>query len=246
MKKFTKNRNKLGKWLFLKWNTLTKDEGYHRTFSDNELKSIRDVWGLNKQELKKLSPNGSTKIWFESLYVTSKTKESNRHNWDEDKECFKKYVNVKNEKEFMAGVMECLKYNFEPFSVYKQDGTIDVELIAMILPNIYRKPLYRKFGKFHGVQELNINYSTIEEEIEASVNEFGNEKVIHPVTGKPVEREEFSYILVDPLRMSFDHKADDNIRVSDEHIKRFPIEPQNTFEAFHQLVLSTIPGKKRS
>jgi hypothetical protein len=92
--------------------------------------------------------------------------------------------------------MECLKYHFEPFALKKPDGEYDFELIREILPKIYRKPLYQKFGAFYGVKSLNLKPPKV---IGASAALDEEKPVYHPETGLEAEREEYQFIVINPV-----------------------------------------------
>ena len=164
VKKEFQNRNRLYRNLFKAWNQQTTSEDANRQeFSQDQKKGIAKALGMTvgseyfEAFFAKLHPSGSTLCSLESLYVVKDGK--------------KRYVKKGDEKDFMAGIMECLKYHFEPckikneedgshFSggVFKKDsGQFNVELLFEVLPAIYKQRLYAKIGAFYGDPRLNMN-----------------------------------------------------------------------------------------
>ena len=104
-------------------------------------------------------------------------------------------------KEYLYGVMECIKYHFKNDALQLQDKSYDVGLMADILNNTKGKRLYSRFGAFYDVKELNFNRlekehidedptkqqtdEEIEEEIMATTDGVGSfaDQSAHPGTG---------------------------------------------------------------
>ena len=68
--------------------------------------------------------------------------------------------------DYIAGIMECIKYHFKPAmflqSYVDADGKLkkqhDVAAILEVLTNTYRKRLYTRFGFFYGLKQLALNF----------------------------------------------------------------------------------------
>lgn len=205
VRKSKQNRNELHRWLMLNWNMQTLDIKARRTeFKAEDYEAIRKGnKTLTDADLAKLNPKGSTLISLENLFVFNISKVGKFDKWDAEKKRWKHYVNSGDTKEFMSGVLECIKYHFEPMALNQDDKTYDLELLREILPAIKGKPLYRKFGNLHGVKELNIN-ETIEGEIEDIVKETANQHVTHPETGSPVTNANFKYMMLSAKSIFYD------------------------------------------
>lgn len=162
VKKAEQNRNQLYEDILLAWNRQTTwEEAPRKVFSETQKAAIAKAlkWENTNLVDDLLDPTGSTLCGLESLYVLKDGK--------------KRYVNPENEKEFMAGIMECLKYHFEPCKVKKDketgeinlkqgamnqpNGRFDIDLIIEVLPAIYGQRLYAKIGAFYGDARLNMN-----------------------------------------------------------------------------------------
>lgn len=200
------NRNLLHREIMLTWNRLTKDSANTRkAFTDEEIESIKKGNKLiTDVDIKLISPKGATLIGLENLYKLSKAKISKYDRWDSHNKAWKHYIDVKDNNDFMQGLMECIKYHFEPLCMNKDTGEIDLDLLVDILPKVAGQPLYRKFGAFHGVKALNINNDDIES-TEEIVGEVGGE-VRHPDTGQPVHRSEYEYVVVNAQHLFFIEK----------------------------------------
>lgn len=199
------NRNKLHREILLQWNKQTVSD-YQRTFNDESKASIAKSNSLlTIEDIESLNPQGSTLISLESLYVYSRYKQAQTDKWDNEKALWKHYVNSEDETDLVKGVMECIKYHFEPMCLNKEDGSYDFDLMCEILPQIQGKPLYRKFGNFHGVKELNVIDADIED-IQETLEETANDEVIHPITCEPLSRSEYHYVIIAARNIHYDSK----------------------------------------
>lgn len=200
----TQNRNRLHREILLKWNELTASETAQRKeFSEDEKIAIKKGnKTLSDTDINSLDASGATLVGLESLYVLKDKKIGRSDKWDADKSKWKHYINATDENEFMSGILECLKYHFEPIAFDKENGVYQFELLREILPNIYKKPLYRKFGNLHGVQELNINENsdTVQDAKEA-IEQIGDIPT-HPETGE--EDNGFNYVVVSARNVFYD------------------------------------------
>lgn len=186
VKKMTQNRNRLHLEILREWNRLTVDSARSpRELSAGDIKAIRAGNRLITDEIiHGLDTRGATFIGLENLFV----KNNNG---------VKRYINMSDQEDFIKGLMECIKYHFEPFVLNKSDGSYDYELLLEALPMVKGKPLYRKFGAFHGVKELNVNDRTLlKEEMAEAIEDTAHDEVIHPVTLIPAGRDEYSYVVM--------------------------------------------------
>jgi hypothetical protein len=198
------NRNHLHREILLKWNELTTDKTSKRsTFEASELEAIKKGnKTLTDLELNLLNPKGATLIGLESLYVLKNKRVSKFDKWMPEQSKWKHYINSSEESDFMAGILECLKYHFEPVAFDKENGVYQFDLLREILPNIFRKPLYRKFGNLHGVAELNINDNgNLVEETKEAVELMGD-IATHPETGE--QDNEHIYVVVSAKTVFYD------------------------------------------
>lgn len=216
----TKSRNNLHKKILLAWNKQTADK--EKDFEPLEAERIEAILKsndlLNKSDCFSLNATGATIIGLESLYIKSGTKKPS-FIYCERSGFYKRYINPSDNFEaFMGGVMECIKYHFEPMAM-KEDGKVDFELMREILPMIDGKPLYRKFGAFHagtknaheGAKTLNFNHKyTPEEKADEILQEVAHEEVIHPETLQTVEPQDYTYCIIPAYRIYYD--KDKNLR----------------------------------
>lgn len=189
VEKCRNNRNDLHESILFDWNNRTIDAGNHNTFTQERIIAIKkgNVRLSEDFIIKNLDPCGSTIVSLENLYIIEDGK--------------KRYINGSKDKDVLVkGVIECLKYHFEPLALTdKKTGSYDIDLIREVLPKIYHKSLYQKFGAFYGDASLNIKETkTDQESIEQILSETANDKVVHPVTFEHMEREEYSFVLINP------------------------------------------------
>lgn len=199
--KIEKSRNELQRLILMKWNDLTRDEAAKRKeFTAEQIAAIKKgTPNLTDDDFKFIDSTGATMVGLESLYIYSKSKISKYDRWNGELGKWKHYINANEENEFMSGVLECLKYHFEPVSFDKKEGVYNMDMLKEVLPMIYKKPLYRKFGNLHGVKELNVNQSASEETKEI-VEEIG-EAATNP--NKEAKSDEFVYVIVSAKNVFF-------------------------------------------
>ena len=257
VEKSTQNRNELHAQILTHWNKLTAGAGTRQEITEKEKQAIlKGNKALTKWEVDQLDPTGATFIGLESLYISSKVqKKGYRH--CKHSGLWKKYLSPKDGEVFMAGIMECLKYHFEPIAL-KEDGHLNCALAAEILPAIKGQPLYRKFGAFHSgtknahpdAKMLNINSSKdaeIDEEIEAILEETGSE-IENPETGTPAEREEYEYFMITMSTVYLDPEQDYKITIANPKKKRYidPAISKTTFDALkHMAEMGAMSAWKR-
>jgi hypothetical protein len=232
--KIDKNRNNLYRNILKHWNMQTATADASRVeFTEADREGIAKALGnkkgygsaneTDKLFIESLDPTGATMISLESLYILSKKKKSSFDRWMPDVQKWKHYVNPEDPESFLSGIMECIKYHFEPIGLKKHavkltktkgvqeiattddegltiydyavlenlkreeyDGIYNFDLINEVLPEIYKQPLYRKFGALHGVDCLNIN-PTCEDELNEVLENYGREETVNPETLNPDE-----------------------------------------------------------
>lgn len=127
----------------------------------------------------------------------------------------KEYINPKTAdiNQYLAGVLECIKYHFKPDCIQTEKGKYDMELIEDILNNTKKKRLYSRFGKFYNVKELNFNNLEKEDEadeIEEDLNTSTDgveERVINPFTLEKVsKRTDYQIVITNPLEVKYREK----------------------------------------
>lgn len=238
------NRNNLHREILLKWNELTVDLNSKRTFTDSDKEAIKKGnKTITDIDVNSLDPKGATFIGLESLYVLKDKKISASDKWIADKGKWKHYVNSTEENELMAGVLECLKYHFEPVAFDKDNGVYNFELLRQILPNVFRKPLYRKFGNLHGLKELNLNESdSLIEETKEAVEELGKEAV-NPDSGNPDS--EHIYIVVSARNVFYDLQKNLRPHIPERARKRVLENEHHTLmSAINHMIQMDISAKR--
>jgi hypothetical protein len=200
------NRNNLQKQILLAWNSLTVCPYSNRKAFDTEsLTGIRKAFTnkagefrLSDTELKQLNPQGSTLIGIENLYYYSKKKLKTGDVFNTEKQMWKHYADPENIDDLMRGVMECIKYHFEPMCLMDDKNELNFDLIAELMPEIKGKPLYRKFGNWHGLSQLNIieKASVTNADLINDLEETANENISHPETQAVSEKDSFVYVAV--------------------------------------------------
>ncbi|MEL7249905.1 MAG: hypothetical protein AAFO03_15865 [Bacteroidota bacterium] len=250
--KSKQNRNELHKAIMQSWNTQTADKASKAAMPEERIAAICEGNKLiTSTEARQLNPSGATFVGLESLYVSSKDKKRGFH-WCDRINAYKRYVRPSDDQDtFLSGIMECMKYHFEPMAM-QDNGCYDFELLREILPAIKGKPLYRKFGAFHSraknahpeAHTLSFNYKDDAEEIIADLEDTGRSEVTHPETGKPVAKEDFMYFLVSMSKVYFDPEDDFRIKLRDS---AFPIDlhTQSCIEAIKTMEMIASKNKDR-
>jgi len=142
------NRNKLHQFILKKWNRLTiNPDNPRETISDSTSQLIMNSNKLLTMEFtKELNPKGATLINLETIY-----------NWDSRQ---KSKIKEFGSHEMLKAIMETISYHYEPHTMKKETGELDLDMLSRILPVIYNNNgLYRKFGCLQGEKELNIHFS---------------------------------------------------------------------------------------
>lgn len=244
VRKEEKSRNILQRLILLEWNDITKDSASMREpFSESEIAAIKKSCAtLSDDDIKSLSPKGSTLIGLESLYVLKSKRQSSSDRWIAEKSKWKHYVNPSDEKDFMSGVLECLKYHFEPVAFDKDSGIYQFDVLREVLPNIFRKPLYRKFGNLHGVKELNINDSgDCKDEINEAIEEMGDIPT-NPETGQ--QDAAYCYVVVSAKNVFYDLANNLKPKIADR-AKYIVLNTDSIHGAVQAIIDMTISGRRR-
>lgn len=210
------NRNHLHRHLLLNWNRLTIDEKAKRVeFNESDFVSIKKGNKLlTDDDCRKLDPRGATFIGLNNIYTYNEAKE-------------KVYSLNTTNKRFMKGVMEAIKYHFEPLFFDKENKTFDLQAIADIKPLIAGKPLYKKFGCLVGETYLNLSENIKQEFNEALQSLDGD---VDPGTGEIIER---NYFIINP---AFMYANDKQLIYSNAALqKRRQIKVNNSSKAIEQL-----------
>jgi hypothetical protein len=157
----------------------------------------------------KLDSRGSTLVGLKSLYyeVSADAYNSCKGGKFMQDGRFFRYSGSNNLQSVMKGVLECLKYHFEPCSIENENGELNCEILPSLLPNIYRQRLYGKFGALYGLSQLNVMEEALDtaDEMLQDAAEVAKE-AFHPVTGLPIERSEYSYVVADAAAIVYDRK----------------------------------------
>jgi hypothetical protein len=189
-----RSRNQFYSFLLLRWNQLTTPKGKHKPLPPRQRAGIAAGLAYLKAPerealLNALDARGATSVGLESLYILL----------DGPGGKLKKYVNARNPEQMMGGILECIKYQFEPFALKDEDGTYNTDMIWQILPGIYKKRLYAAFGEFYGkgmyAAELRQMLNP-DDEVTADIEAFGREAIVHPETGEVLSSYDYSYVAV--------------------------------------------------
>jgi hypothetical protein len=205
LNKSKRNRNKLHKAILLRWNKLTAGATQATSlpiaFASGLVKANSSI---SSKDIAKLDPSGATMIGLESLYVIPKNAASSRKG-EASRHRQKRYVRPEDGFDsMMAGIMETVKYHFEPTAMY-QDGSIDYDLLSSIVLDLKNKRMHQKFGAFYagsknahpdcGMLRMSANKDLTKEELKKEVQEIARDQIRNPETGEEAEREEYTYVI---------------------------------------------------
>jgi hypothetical protein len=122
--------------------------------------------------------------------------------------------------QMMKGVLECLKYHFEPKCLEKviddqntdkpKQTHYDIDLIKQLVKNTKGARLYSRFGAFREIKELNFSKheaepktdQETEEEIIATTDGL-EERIIDPLTFEPLARDKYDVIICNPTVLKY-------------------------------------------
>jgi hypothetical protein len=210
--KYRQNANDLRTRLLVSWNRITAN-GVEKPLREDVKAAIEKNYPNVDTSL--LSGNGATQMHLESLYVSSETKKPG-HKYSKRHGRYIKYVGKQAplSDEWMTGVLECVKYHFEPVSMSK-DGVMDIELAIELMPRIYFLRMFDKFGAFHAqskkrhkdahLLKINLNHS-----------EEGHDhldQLVDYETGEIKDHTDYHYVVCSTSKIRVDFYNDNKIEV---------------------------------
>ena len=208
VKRFTQSRNILHKEILRYWNKITYNEQSTREEFTPEVRALikKSNRLIDDNFISKLNPMGGTMLTLETIF-----------SWNKDRT---EKVRAKEfgSEEMLYAVMEAISYHFEPHAFDKDSGEYDLDLLSELLPVVYGKVLYKKFGCLHGEKALNINFSSDKEQLENDLKDTadieGKDSVfnVDEETGeiKQVRR----FFVCNPVYINHYGDNADNIRIS--------------------------------
>ena len=148
-----------------------------------------------------MNPKGTTMINLETIYSYQEGIKVRTANF--------------NSPEMLYAVMEAIKYHFEPLAFDKENKEFDFDLMTEIMPVIYKKQLYKKFGCLHGEKSLNVKETGHLEEDYQDATENLN---VDEETGEIVP--EYDFFVLSPAFMYHIPEKDNELVLSREGRKR--------------------------
>jgi hypothetical protein len=164
VRKRKQSRNRLYLDVFRIWNRLTIDKASSKVkFDNNVLEALKTTNRMMTDEyLKKLDPRGSIRIHLQCIYSLASNGEKIRAlKWNGDA--------------MVKAVLETISYHYEPMLFNITRDTYDIETIVEVLPKVYRKALYRKFGCLHEEKSLNVKDNSLLEDYEETADDVDEE-----------------------------------------------------------------------
>lgn len=241
--KSEKNRNELYREILRAWNACTVWSGTKRKEIDANAKCamVRGIAGLkatNEERDKaaklvdSLNAKGSTLVGLTSLYELKGGK--------------RVWCSPGDKESMTRGIMECLKYHFEPVSIYKDDASFNYPLLIEMLCTMHGQRLYGKFGAFHGDKELNLK--GVEDLDFEDVKGSLSQDILHPETGEITE--DYTYGIYDLLKAKvnrFDKKHYSAIYLNGKPKVVLSGTFQQVFSQFNQLKVDrTIENSRKA
>lgn len=223
-KAVNQSRNFLFEKILLAWNRLTVDTTGRKKSAKLTPERAEGVAATHKawhgtddakeyfrtEILPLLDARGATMIGLQSLYHEISADQAKMYSGGvfQNKENGKYYHYCKagNAGSMLKGVIECLKYHFEPCALEDTDrkGKLNEPLLKAILPNIHRQRLYGKFSGFYGVKQLNVMEEPLTiSELAEDLQETGQE-VFDPATGGGIEATDYHYRIADARHIAYD------------------------------------------
>ena len=211
-------RNQLHKFILQKWNRLTVNSDNPRTsFTEKDIIGIKKGNpSLDINFIKQLNPQGTTILTLETIYSLQNGEKVRSSTFNDDS--------------MIKALMETISYHFHPHAFDKADGTINIPLLAEILPAVHGRTLYKKFGCLHGEKELNISFkSEPEEEFQEAAAMKVNEE-----TGEILSDRQF--FLLNPRHVYHPKNEDYKIHISQrgQQLKRI-LQVSTATEAVHEM-----------
>lgn len=198
-------RNDFHEYVLRTWNACTVDESLPNEWAPGRLDGIaRSVaymgtaayHPLGKTDpkaamrfAKRLDPRGATLIGAETLYYVRNGKKTH----------IGKGAKVER---FLKGIMEALKYHFEPLALKKEGGAYDTDLVLDLVEDLYRRRLHSGFGKWYN------GGPSKKDELDPISQAAENAQGV-PVdfeTGKELDPSEYQFVDVSARRMDVNHE----------------------------------------
>lgn len=223
VRRFRQNRNALHAFVIEKWNRLTVNEySTRKEFTKQDRESIKksNRTLIDDVFINRMNPKGATIIGLETIYAVDDNG--------------RKVRNIEFGSEAMIfAVLETISYHFEPHAFDKENGRINIELLADLLPHVYKKILYKKFGCLHGEKSLNIAAEIDPEDMLQNMREAAAVECDEE-TGEIIAEREF-YVL-NPATVYHDGSADNKIILSKNAIKNSkPLNVQGSGDAVRKM-----------
>jgi len=221
VRRFFGNRNELHRYILKKWNALSVNEYSRReaisSLAREKIKLSNNT--LTDEDINSLNPKGATIIGLETIYTLINGAKVRATTWGSDA--------------MIKAVMETISYHFEPHAFNKEENKINIELLAELLPHVYRKILYKKFGCLHGERSLNISAEVNEQELIQDLAEAAAIQVDEE-TGEIISERIFQ--IVNPAYV-FHDKGNDNKIVFSQKAKKTAkiLDVENTTAAVRKL-----------
>lgn len=221
VRRFFGNRNELHRYILKKWNALSINEYSTRdkisAIAREKIKLSNNT--LTDDDINALNPKGATIIGLETIYTLINGAKVRATTWGSDA--------------MIKAVMETISYHFEPHAFNKADGTINIPLLADLLPEVYKKILYKKFGCLHGEKALNISAEMDPEELKKDLQEAA-ELLVDEETGEIHQARH--YFILNPAYVFHDKSADNKIILSRAGLQKMkPLEADSSYSAIRQM-----------
>lgn len=211
VKRFTQSRNILHKEILRYWNKITVNEKSERTEFTPEVRALikKSNRSIDDAFISKLNPMGGTLLTLETIF-----------SWNSDR-TDKVRAKEFGSEQMLFAVMEAISYHFEPHAFDKDSGEYDLALLSELMPVVYGKALYKKFGCLHGEKSLNINYSSDQEQLQEDLKDTADiedkDSVYHvnEETGELVQVRRF--FVGNPAWMNHYGDTNTDVRISISH-----------------------------
>jgi len=212
VKKISRSRNKLHKVILTLWNELTVNEfSKRKKFTVEHLKSIKKGNKLltNDFIINELNPQGATSIGLKTIFSLIDGKEVRSNEFNSDI--------------MLRAVMETISYHFEPQAFDKKYNEFNLDLLADMLPKIYKQRLYSRFGCIQNESSLalsqNKDLSEDYGETKGEDNDGENSNDVY-------------HVVVKPYKVFHDKEKDEKISIGKKTLaESIKIEAFNTLHA---------------
>lgn len=221
-KRLYRSRNFLSEKILRTWNRLTIDQTVevdtgkpkHERYLLDEKRRQGIATGYSFLEedalnnlLLDLDKRGSTMIGLKSLFFQIKHNELHKYSanrvFEQDGKMFA-YSHGRHTESVLKGIVECLKYHFEPCVLELPTGELDMDMVRAILPNIYQQRLYGKFGGMYGVKRLNVVEEPLSSDDVLEDAAAYAKEAFDPITGTEISKNQYFYAIADARSISYD------------------------------------------